>query len=310
MTLSPRRGLAWTPQGLRWRPVPDSLGPHDVDIEVALAGLCRTDQHVATGAIPVADGRILGHELAGRVRAVGPAVRRLRPSDRVTLNPYVGCGACPECDASRPHRCPQTRMLGIGRDGGFATHVVVPERAVHRLPEGLSWRLGAYAEPVAASLSVRQARLEPGARGAVLGRGRIAELTRRVLAVDGVHAPIRDPDQPLPARALDFVVETRADGPTLARALDALAPGGLLVLKSRPAAPVPFDVHAAVTREITVRAVAYGSFDDALVLLASGRLAVDDLLGETFPLEDYAAAFSAAERSEAEKLFLRPGSVD
>jgi L-iditol 2-dehydrogenase len=297
-----------TDEGIRLLPFGPRTGEDDVEIAVACAGICRTDLHVAAGTIPAPAGRVLGHELSGRVARVGDRVEGLRAGDRVTVFPIVGCGVCAACEEQRPWRCETSTMLGVSRQGAFSDRLVVPQRAVFRLPESVSFEEGAYAEPVAASLAVLDAEIPRGARGVVLGRGRIAELTRRILTTRGIDAPLRDPaGGGLDPRSLDFVVETVASEAALDLALHALRPGGTLVLKSRPAQKVPIDASRAVSREITIRAVAYGRFEDALAMIESGALDIGDFLGPGFALEEHEAAFDLARRNESRKVFLRPG---
>jgi L-iditol 2-dehydrogenase len=289
-------------------PAKDAL-PTTVVIGVAVAGVCRTDLYVADGLLACEDGRILGHELSGTVVSVGSGVTRVSAGDRVGVMPWLGCERCAACDGARPWRCTQARMLGVDVDGAFAEEIAVPERSVFRLPDGMPFVIGAYAEPVAATLAVRHARIERSDRVLVLGAGRFAELTRRVLAALGI-AEVETIDE-ASARAVahgafDVVIEAIASERTLSAALDAVRPGGTVVLKSRPHAPVPFDVTRAVRREITVRAVGYAPFEEALALLGSGRLPVDDLLGDVAPLASFADVLAMARASEARKLFLAP----
>lgn len=300
------------PDGVALRQVaaPRIARPDDVVVAVRRAGICRTDLQVADGRLPCATPRVLGHELAGVVRACGAAVRRVAPGDRVTVIPFAPCGACGPCGAGEPpHRCLAPAMLGLDRDGAFAQAVVVPERCVLPVPDGLDDVRAAFVEPVAAALAVTRAGLRPGQRGVVLGTGRICALCVRVLAGEGIAAAPLDPagGPREGAASLDFVVETVATAASLHLALTLLRPGGTLVLKSRPAAPVPLDVTLAVRREVVVRAVAYGAFEDAIARLASGRLEVADLLGATYPLARFAEAFAEARRGEQTKVFLAPG---
>lgn len=283
---------------------PQPPAPDEVRIRVAVAGLCRTDLYVARGLLPARAPVILGHELAGVIDAVGggvddDAMGPLRPGDPVTVNPLL----------------PGGEMLGVDRDGAFAGWLTVPAAAVHRLPAGMPPRLGAYAEPMAAALAVCKAGLRKADHGLLCGGGRIAELTARVLCAHGFTRVSRwDPSSsssssraPAPPRdAFDFAIETQATAPVLAALVRAVRPGGRIVLKSRPHAPVPLDIHAAVRKELTFAAVCYAPFPDALALLESGRVPVDDLLGPVFPLPDFAAAFARAEESEAAKIFLQP----
>jgi L-iditol 2-dehydrogenase len=88
----------------------------------------------------------------------------------------------------------------------------------------------------------------------------------------------------------------------------ALRPGGTLVLKSRPARAVEIDVAYAVRHELTIVGRSYGPFDDAVAWLSTGRISVDDLVGETFPLERFDAAFAAARTGERQKILFRLGA--
>lgn len=285
------------------------VSPRAVRIGVAFGGICRTDLYVAEGQIACAVPRILGHEVAGTVESVGPAVTRIAVGQPVTVMPAIACGACLACRGERAHECERPSFLGLDRDGGFAEWLVVPEDAVATLPSGVSLRRGAYAEPVAAALGVLEAGLAPSMTGAVIGDGRIAELSARVLASAGFDrvARARDPDA-LGEGELDFVVETglAAGGlDTLDGLMRPLRPGGTLVLKSRPPRPVDLDVRAAVARRLTIRAVGYGRFGRALELLASGAVEVDDLFGDDFELADFERAFAAARADESRKQMLR-----
>jgi L-iditol 2-dehydrogenase len=255
------------------------LGEDEVLVEVKRAGICRTDVYVADGTLTVREPRVLGHEAAGVVASDHP---RLPRGARVAIDPIRPC------------------MLGVERDGAFADFVAVPASTVHRVPDELRWEVAAMAEPVAAALGVLRAPIHKRARGAVHGTGRIADLVVRVLeAAD--FAPIRWDGAKAP-RDLDWVVETRVDA--LSDLMKALRPGGTLVLKSRPPKPAALDVALAVSREITLVARSWGSFDEAVAWLATGRVRVDDLVGETYPLERYEAAFAAAKTSERQKIFL------
>jgi threonine dehydrogenase-like Zn-dependent dehydrogenase len=309
---SPRSALALrkTREGVRLLPHlhRQEVGPSDVEISVVCAGICRTDLHVATGRIAAARGRVLGHELSGVVTRIGAEVRRISPGDRVTVFPIIGCGRCAWCRAAASWHCPEATMLGVSRDGAFGDALVVPEHAVYTLPDGLSFARGAFAEPVAASLAVTRAPIAQGSTGVILGSGRIAELTRRVLATRDIVVPIHPVHAPLSPRSLDFVVETVATEAALAAALDALKPEGTLVLKSRPARTVPVDLARAVRREVRIVALSYGPFSEAIALLDRGGLEVDDLFGPAFALRDHEAAFRVAESDESQKVFLRPGA--
>lgn len=274
----------------------------DVLIAVSVAGICRTDLYVARGLLPVSEPRVLGHEFAGVVLEAGPSAS-FSPGEPVCVIPLIDCGVCPGCVGLT--ECVEPLFLGVHVDGAFAERIVVPAGALMRRPASMSARHAAYVEPVAAALAVLNAPLAKNGRGLVLGDNRIATLILRILDLYGFAnicgAP---PDRPPRGDLFDFVIETEANAETVATMLALLKPNGLAVLKSRPAAPVPVDIAMAVKRNLRLFAVAYGPFDQAIELLSSGKLAVDDILGPSFALEDFETAFAAAEASNAAKLFL------
>ncbi|MGH9189968.1 MAG: zinc-dependent alcohol dehydrogenase [Acidimicrobiales bacterium] len=285
-------------QGSRVRlshlPLP-GVGPLDVLVRVQAAGLCRTDVYVARGLIDCPDPLILGHEFAGVVIDTGPEVDSVSPGERVAVMPMIPCRACPLCAAGESTCCPYHQFLGVQRDGAFAEFISVPSHVVFPLPASLSVVHGAYAEPLAASLAVLKANILPGQRGLVYGVDRIAQLTARVLRAHGFDSlELYDPtvDEPLPADAYDFVVETQASSAALEAVIRAVRPRGRIILKSRPPAPVAIDITAALRKEIVFETLAYGSFSAAIELLADGRIEVSDLMGELHPLEDFETVFA------------------
>ena len=106
---------------------PDPIpGPGEIRIRVEACGVCRTDLHVVDGELP--DPRlpiVPGHEIVGRVEALGPGVASLKVGDRVGV-PWLGhaCGHCPYCIGDRENLCDYPEFTGYTRDGGFATHTI------------------------------------------------------------------------------------------------------------------------------------------------------------------------------------------
>lgn len=115
-------------------PVP---GAGDVRVKVSACGVCRTDLHVVDGELPdIAYPIIPGHEVVGRVDALGPGVTSLRVGERVGV-PWLGytCGECSYCRSGRENLCDRPRFTGYTRDGGFATHLVADARYCFPLGE-------------------------------------------------------------------------------------------------------------------------------------------------------------------------------
>jgi propanol-preferring alcohol dehydrogenase len=124
---------------LEWCELPDPVpGPHEVLVTVGACGVCRTDLHVVDGELPAPRLPIIpGHEIVGRVAAVGPEVTTLLPGQRVGI-PWLGhtCGVCPYCAMQRENLCDHPLFTGYTRDGGYATSVIADARFAFPLGEG------------------------------------------------------------------------------------------------------------------------------------------------------------------------------
>jgi propanol-preferring alcohol dehydrogenase len=112
-------------------------GVGEIRVEVAACGVCRTDLHVVDGELPRPKLPIIpGHEIVGRIDALGPGVSGLRTGDRVGI-PWLGytCGRCSHCAAGRENLCDHPLFTGYTRDGGYATHAVADARYAFLLDE-------------------------------------------------------------------------------------------------------------------------------------------------------------------------------
>jgi propanol-preferring alcohol dehydrogenase len=110
---------------------------HELLIDVAACGVCRTDLHVLDGELPQANYPVTpGHEIVGRVRVRGAAVTEFAPGDRVGV-PWLArtCGECDYCRAGRENLCDRPAFTGCSVDGGYATQVVADARFCLRIPD-------------------------------------------------------------------------------------------------------------------------------------------------------------------------------
>ena len=120
------------------RPIPDP-GPGEVLIEVAACGVCRTDLHVLDGEIPAHYPIIPGHEIVGRVAALGSGVEGFTVGQRVGVPWLVHtCGICPYCRAGRENLCDAPLFIGATRDGGYASNTIADARYCFDLPDRFS----------------------------------------------------------------------------------------------------------------------------------------------------------------------------
>ncbi|HUR89631.1 MAG TPA: alcohol dehydrogenase [Ramlibacter sp.] len=119
-------------------PLPQPQGT-EVLVRVTSSGVCHSDVHFHDGYFDLGNGRkadlaramplplAMGHEIFGEVVALGPDARDAKPGDRRIVYPWIGCGACDNCKAGLEQICTgRTRIIGLNRQGGFSTHVVVP----------------------------------------------------------------------------------------------------------------------------------------------------------------------------------------
>jgi alcohol dehydrogenase, propanol-preferring len=114
------------------------LGPHDVLIQVAACGVCRTDLHVVDGELKAPKLPLVpGHEIVGSVIAVGSDVIRVRKGDRVGV-PWLGwtCGECAFCRSGRENLCDRAKFTGYDIDGGYAEFAAADERFTFPIPTG------------------------------------------------------------------------------------------------------------------------------------------------------------------------------
>jgi NAD+-dependent secondary alcohol dehydrogenase Adh1 len=120
---------------------PEASGPYDVVVRVGGAGLCRTDLHIIEGQWAeksnVALPYTMGHENAGWIHAVGPAVEHLQPGDAVILHPLATCGFCRACRAGDDVHCEASAFPGIDSDGGMADLLRTSARSVVKLAPGI-----------------------------------------------------------------------------------------------------------------------------------------------------------------------------
>jgi propanol-preferring alcohol dehydrogenase len=123
---------------LLWTELPDRTpGPGQIRVTVGACGVCRTDLHVVDGELPNPVVPIIpGHEIVGRIDAIGPGVQGLEMGERVGI-PWLGhtCGVCPYCRMHRENLCDRPIFTGFTRDGGFATSTIADVRFTFPLGE-------------------------------------------------------------------------------------------------------------------------------------------------------------------------------
>jgi propanol-preferring alcohol dehydrogenase len=154
-------------------PIPE-IGPSDVLIRVAAAGICHSDAHYRAGISKIENLPVTpGHEVAGVVEKGGADVRGVAPGDRVCLHYLVHCGSCDFCRRGLEQFCTTVHMIGKHRDGGYAEFIKVPARNAFALPDEISFEVGAImmCSSATALHALNKARLKSGESVAIFGFG-------------------------------------------------------------------------------------------------------------------------------------------
>jgi len=136
---------------LRDVPVP-GIREDEVLIRVRAAGVCGTDVHIHDWDA-WAQGRCrppftVGHEFSGVVEKVGGLVTSVQVGDRVTAEGHIVCGRCPLCRTGNAHVCPETKIIGVDRDGAFADYIAMPASNVWHLDPAVSFAVGGIHDPM------------------------------------------------------------------------------------------------------------------------------------------------------------------
>ncbi len=182
------------------------LKPDEVRMKVKSAGICGSDLHTYKGIHPFRKPPvIIGHEVCGEVIEVGSEVTRVKPGDKVTVEPQDGCGKCEHCLRGETNYCPDRAAPGIADwYGTMAEYFHAPEHCVFVLPEEMSFEEGTLVEPLAVGVhAVRKADIQVGDRVAVLGAGPIGLLSLAAAKAAGATTV-------LVTDVLDYALESAA----------------------------------------------------------------------------------------------------
>lgn len=313
-------------------PDPSLMNDTDVVIQVGAVGLCGSDVHYykegRIGDQVVEYPFIVGHECAGTVLKTAPAVRELKPGDRVAVDPAIVCGSCDQCLAGRPNTCRRLRYLGTPgqTSGALCERIVLPERNCHPLSGNLTFEEGVLIEPLSIALhGMRMAGDPLPPAVAILGAGPIglcvllaarAAGIRTICVTDKIEDRVKaartigatwagNPDhedivarlESLVPGGLDAVFECCGDPAALDQAVDLLKPGGRLLIIGIPAADrIFFDIHTLRRRELAVHNVRRqrGCIRDAIGLITAGQVEVRFMATHRFSLDDAWQAFELA----------------
>lgn len=306
-------------------------GPGEVQIATAYVGICGTDMHVFHGNMDarVGTNRVIGHEMSGRVTAIGADVTGFSIGDAVVVRPLHSCGDCPACAAGNSHICHKLKFLGLDTDGAMQGRWTVPAFTLHHVPEGVGLDLAALVEPLAVAVhDIRRARLAAGETALVIGGGPIGMLIAMVAQQTGAKVilsevnPMRlamatemgftgvNPKETDVAEAVmqmtggagaDVVFEVSGTQSGVALMTDAVRARGRIVMVAIHARKPEVDLFRFFWREIEMlgaRVYEPQDYESALSMIAEG-LPVGRLITGRHPLAAVQTAFEALEGNAA-----------
>ena len=312
-------------------------GPREVQVRVAFTGLCGTDLHILHGSM---DARVstpltFGHEMSGRIAAIGAGVTDWSVGDAVTVMPLDWDGTCPACLAGNEHICQNLNFIGIDSAGSLQELWTVPADVLVALPEGLRLDHGALVEPVAVAVhDVRRANLQAGEKAVVIGGGPIGLLIATVAREFGGEVVVieldanrrgqiealgvttldpRETDQVAwvtqwtSGAGADVVFEVSGAAQAVLGATDLAKVRGTVVVVAIHPVPREINLQRLFWRELSIlgaRVYQRADFETAVELLAKGAIPADLLITRIVPLDGTQQAFADLEAGRAMKILV------
>ena len=329
---------------IREVPIPQ-IGEDEVLVAVQAVSICGSDVHQYQGKVsykvnyPV----ILGHEFSGIIAKAGSRVHAFKKDDRVVSETAA------VIDLYSPFTCegyyhldPNRLGFGYGVDGAMTKFVRVPERCLHRIPDGLSFEKAALAEPscVAYDVICVNSRIRPGDSVVVIGPGPIGLLCILLAKLSGAN-PLVAVGLPVDAKRLkiasqigatmslgaqgedivgqvktigdgygvDLVVDAAGHSSALKLALDIVRPKGQITKVGWGPQPCNFSLDPLVAKAVTLQGSyshTWPMWEKVLAMLASNQLDLDPILGRVTSLTEWQSSFEAMLSGEIVKGVLKP----
>ncbi|MGQ9369173.1 Zn-dependent oxidoreductase [Azospirillum sp. ST 5-10] len=304
-----------------------AAAPGEVLVRVQRAGICGSDMHILHGSNPFAVyPRIIGHEFAGVVEAVGDGVDGLAPGDHVVVDPVVSCGRCYACRVGRSNVCASLEVFGVHRDGGFRDRVAVPAANAVKVSRDLPIAIAALAEPFSIAANVlSRTGIDAGDTVLVYGAGTVGLTVLQVAKLHGARCIVADLDEARLERARAFGADVALNpaatpvpeavrgendglGPSvvidgagvpalLEEACRVASPAGRIGLLGFSPSPCPVIQQEIVKKELTLVGSRLNRrlLPQVVAWLEAGKLTPAAMITQTFPAVRAAEAFSLIE---------------
>lgn len=303
------------------RPMPEPKEGEAL-IKIHAAAVCGSDIGAFRGTNGlVSYPRVIGHELSGEVVSLpsDPALnpKGLKPGDRVCVDPYIYCGHCYACSIGRTNCCTDLHVLGVHVDGGMCEYFCHPAALLDKLPDGMSYEMGALAEPLTIALhGVHRGGLTEGEYCAIIGAGPIGLYAGMVAEAYGAHAIIIDLVQErldfAKKMGVEYTINSKEEDPIakvreltggegaqlvmecsganimIRQSLDLVCHAGRITFTGWPKAETSLPTDMITRKEIDIRGArtSAGEFEEALDLLQSGRVKLMDTVTKVITLDE------------------------
>ncbi len=312
---------------------------NEVLVKVKAVGICGSDMELYSGEHPYIKKELTkyplipGHEWSGIIEEVGSDVKGLKTGDRVTSDVSLGCGECSMCKKGRYNLCPNRIVVGSykNKDGAFAEYIKVPSKNIYKIPDSMSFEEGSMIESAATcSYGIMRTNMDYGSTVLVIGDGPIGQLAMQcaksasaskvylvgsweekmnIAKSTGADAVLnykkddilKEINKLTEGEGVDVVIESSGNPITFNQSLNAVKPGGkVLLLSIYTSSEFMSEINSIVAKDLDVYG-ALGSpnaFGPTIDLMESGRINVKPLITHNYPLKNAKEAIEMIENKK------------
>jgi threonine 3-dehydrogenase len=326
--------------GLHLMDVPEpTITDTDLLIKIEKTSICGTDVHLylwdewAQKTLPIPS--IIGHEFVGKVAKVGARVKGFKVGDRVSGEGHITCGQCRFCLTSQRVLCPQTKGIGVNRDGCFAEYLQLPAENAFKVPDEIPDEIASIFDPLGNAVHTALSFDLVGKDVLITGAGPIGIMTiaickkagaRKVVITDVNDFRLNLAQKFAPTRAVnvgkedlssvmkelgiegfDVSLEMSGSAQAMASLPEYTAHGGHIVILGILPSQVPLDWHKVIFKMLTIKGI-YGreifrTWYQMAHLLQSG-LDVSPIITHRFPYHEFEKGFEAMLSGKCGKVVL------
>ncbi len=323
------------------KPIPQ-IGPNDVLIKIKAAAICGTDVHIKNwnefASSRMVPPMIIGHELSGEVVEKGELVKQIELGDAVAVETHIVCHVCDTCRNGNEHVCPNTKVVGVSRDGAFAEYISVPAENAIVFKKFSSWEVLSLMEPFVASVHAATQFSVVGKTVAVSGCGPLGDMgiavakfcgAAKVIALepnasrgklaleigaDALVDPVKeDVNKAVPAandgNKVDIVLDYSGNVGAIAASIGYIQPEGQIAVLGLSGKNLSFQLDKFVYSGLTLKGIAgrrmYKDWVTAKGLLAGG-LDLSKIVSHKLPMSEFQEGLRLMEVGECCKCVLIP----